>query len=236
MTKRDGMEFDFDLLDIEGENVFENFKLIFGKKLKEKQLNYELVEIEEDSKKRGGGVILKHTANTFPYSVFSNTMDVLFKKEEVVTKKRRLYDALFNDLKDTPEEKYSKFLLETAAIENGYFKEPMDQLKNGLENTETEKLKPAGYNIESLPVAQIDAEQNAIDLKQTNDESPLIPSKEEMKFNVGDKQEGNTVETDKASEEEEDDSIDGVENGKGPLKIKRVKLYVESEQILFVEK
>jgi hypothetical protein len=76
MIKGDHIEYEFDLMNISGVDVIENFKQIFGTKLTNMNINYEIHEITSDKMTGGDGSI-----STFPYNKFEEAVDNLVGKK-----------------------------------------------------------------------------------------------------------------------------------------------------------
>uniref|UniRef100_A0A6C0B2L6 Uncharacterized protein n=1 Tax=viral metagenome TaxID=1070528 RepID=A0A6C0B2L6_9ZZZZ len=136
MTKPNSIEFEFDLLALDGENAIENFKTLFGKKLKELGLNYEIFNLSDPKMTGGGGSIDSGSSNTYPYNMFENFMDTVFKKKhDIKAESSNIYDMLFRDFKGHVEEDYTKKLIDITSAENGNFIDTADQSKKILEET-----------------------------------------------------------------------------------------------------
>lgn len=137
MANPNSIEFEFDLLALDGDNAIENFKNLFGKKLKELGLNYEIFNLN-DSKMTGGGgggAIDSGSSSTYPYNMFENFMDTIFKKKhDIKAESSTMYDMLFRNFKGHAEEDYTKKMLEVASAENGYYINTADQSKQILED------------------------------------------------------------------------------------------------------
>jgi hypothetical protein len=133
MVKPNSIEFEFDLLALDGDDAISNFKNLFGKKLKELSLNYEIFNLS-DSKMRGGGAAIESgSSSTYPYNMFENFMDTMFKKKhDIKAEGATIYDMLFRDFKGRAEEDYTKKLFEITSLENGYHNDIANKSKQLL--------------------------------------------------------------------------------------------------------
>lgn len=135
MANPNSIEFEFDLLALDGDNAIENFKNLFGKKLKELGLNYEIFNLSNPKMTGGGGgAIDSGSSTTYPYNMFENFMDTIFKKKhDIKAESSNIYDMLFRDFKGHAEESYAKKLFEVASSENGYYLNAAEESKKILE-------------------------------------------------------------------------------------------------------
>ena len=135
MANPNSIEFEFDLLALDGDNAIENFKNLFGKKLKELGLNYEIFNLNDSKMTGGGGAIDSGSSSTYPYNMFENFMDTIFKKKhDIKAESSTMYDMLFRNFKGHAEEDYTKKMLEVASAENGYYINTADESKQILED------------------------------------------------------------------------------------------------------
>jgi len=150
MVKPNSIEFEFDLLALDGDDAISNFKNLFGKKLKELSLNYEIFNLSDSKMRGGGGAIESGSSSTYPYNMFENFMDTMFKKKhDIKAEGATIYDMLFRDFKGHAEEDYTKKLFEIASSENGYNNNIVNKSKqlllqedlpqNNILTTETQK-------------------------------------------------------------------------------------------------
>lgn len=134
MTNPNSIEFEFDLLELDGENAIENFKTLFGKKLKELGLNYEIFNLSNSKMTGGGGAIDSGSSNTYPYNMFENFMDTVFKKKhDIKAESSSIYDMLFRDFKGHAEEDYAKKMFDITSAENGNYINTAEQSKKILD-------------------------------------------------------------------------------------------------------
>jgi len=133
MVKPNSIEFEFDLLALDGDDAIANFKNLFGKKLKDLGLNYEIFNLTDS--KMSGGAIESGSSSTYPYNMFENFMDTMFKKNnDIKAEGSTIYDMLFRDFKGRAEEDYTKKMFEITVLENGYHNDVVNASKQLLEH------------------------------------------------------------------------------------------------------
>jgi len=142
MIKGDHIEYEFDLMNISGVDVIENFKQIFGTKLTNMNINYEIHEITSDKMTGGDGSI-----STFPYNKFEEAVDNLVgKKKESSLNSHTLYDLLFSDFKRSAQVNVGEKIPEKAQ-NDGYYENVIKNTKNKSAKEETAKLRPDNKNM-----------------------------------------------------------------------------------------
>jgi len=132
------VEYDFELLEINGENVVEHFKNKIDVIAKERNLHYEII-VENDSKMKGGNSTANSSNSTFPYNVFESTADNFFsQKTDLDVKRKGLFELLFGEKKDVPETEYNNTVLSLSTAENAYFKNDINAMqKNIIDDNDT---------------------------------------------------------------------------------------------------
>jgi hypothetical protein len=136
MANPNSIEFEFDLLALDGDNAIENFKNLFGKKLKELGLNYEIFNLSDPKMTGGGKAIDSGSSSTYPYNMFENFMDTIFKKKhDIKAESSSIYDMLFRDFKGHAEEDYAKKMFEVTSAENGYYINTAEESKKILDKS-----------------------------------------------------------------------------------------------------
>uniref|UniRef100_A0A6C0B6K7 Uncharacterized protein n=1 Tax=viral metagenome TaxID=1070528 RepID=A0A6C0B6K7_9ZZZZ len=237
MEKPNSIEFEFDLLALDGENAIDNFKNLFGKKLKELGVNYEIFNLSD--KKVGGGAIDSGSSSSYPYNMFEGFMDTVFKKNhDIKAESSNVYDMLFRDFKGHSEEDYAKKMFAVTSLENGYFgntvadsKEIFDENQPTLveEASNTEPL--ATENIPVLPDSNITGISSVISSIGKNISDLSAPIKLPVVNNVVNQDKSKTN-NDNNDFDSDDDEVD-ISNKK-KYKIISLKLIVQYKDALYL--
>ena len=128
------VKYDFELLDIAGEDVMKNFKAKVESIVTPAKLHYEIHIMDEKrskkSKMKGGnseGII---RSSTFPYNMFEGTLNTFLNQKTALNEKRKgLFESLFDGTKNAPEKQYNNAVFTVTAAENGLSPGVLDTAK-----------------------------------------------------------------------------------------------------------